>query len=98
MSAGNSLTMSAPKISACICSHISFFAPPPIETSEVMLQPAAVKFNDVYAQLAQLGLATGHKPKATALVARMKSQIAQIVASVPKRLSRPWLESRGLDQ
>jgi iron complex transport system substrate-binding protein len=51
----------------------------------VMLQPAAAKFNDVYTQLAQLGVATGHKPKATALVARMKSQIAQIVASVPKR-------------
>jgi iron complex transport system substrate-binding protein len=51
----------------------------------VMLQPAAVKFNDVYTQLAQLGVATGHKPKARALVARMKRQIAQIIASVPRR-------------
>jgi iron complex transport system substrate-binding protein len=51
----------------------------------VMLEPAAVKLSDVYAEINQLGLATGHIPKAKALVTRMKSQIAQIVASVPKR-------------
>ena len=51
----------------------------------VMLEPAATKLRDVYAQINVLGLATGHKAKAKAVVARMKSQIAQIVASVPKR-------------
>jgi iron complex transport system substrate-binding protein len=51
----------------------------------VMLEPAATKLADVYAQLNQLGLATGHRPKATAVVTRMKAQIAQIVASVPTR-------------
>jgi len=51
----------------------------------VMLQPAALKLNDVYAQISLLGLATGHKPKAKEVVAGMKSQIEQIVASVPKR-------------
>ena len=51
----------------------------------VMLEPAAVKLADVYAEISQLGLATGHTAKAKAVVTRMKSQIAQIVASVPKR-------------
>jgi iron complex transport system substrate-binding protein len=51
----------------------------------VLLEPAAVKLADVYTQINLLGLATGHAPKAKALVARMKSQIAAIVASVPKR-------------
>jgi iron complex transport system substrate-binding protein len=51
----------------------------------VMLEPAAIKLADVYTQINLLGLATGHAPKAKALVARMKSQIAAIVASVPKR-------------
>jgi iron complex transport system substrate-binding protein len=51
----------------------------------VMLEPAANKLTDVYAQINQLGLATGHRPKAAAVVTRMKDQIAQIVASVPKR-------------
>jgi iron complex transport system substrate-binding protein len=51
----------------------------------VLLEPAATKLADVYAQINLLGLATGHKPKAKAVVAGMKSQIAAIVASVPKR-------------
>jgi iron complex transport system substrate-binding protein len=55
----------------------------------VMLEPAATKLSDVYTQINQLGLATGHKPKAAALVAKMKSQIAQIVARVPKSGTPP---------
>jgi iron complex transport system substrate-binding protein len=51
----------------------------------VLLEPAAVKLADVYAQINLLGLATGHVPKAKALVAKMKSQIAAIIANVPKR-------------
>jgi iron complex transport system substrate-binding protein len=50
-----------------------------------MMLPAATKLSDVYAQINQLGLATGHRPKAQALAKRMKEQIAQIVAGVPKR-------------
>ena len=50
-----------------------------------MTLPAATKLSDVYAQINLLGLATGHRPKAQAVVKRMKEQIAQIVASVPKR-------------
>jgi iron complex transport system substrate-binding protein len=51
----------------------------------VMLEPAAVKFADVYAQINQLALATGHTPKGKAVVAQMKSRVAAIIASVPKR-------------
>jgi len=51
----------------------------------VMLLPAAAKLSDAYAQINLLGLATGHRPKAQAVVKRMKAQIAEIVAGVPKR-------------
>jgi iron complex transport system substrate-binding protein len=51
----------------------------------VLLEPAAIKLNDVYAQINQLALATGHAPKGKAVVAKMKSRIAAIVATVPKR-------------
>lgn len=51
----------------------------------VMLLPAAAKLSDAYAQINLLGQATGHRPKAQAVVKRMKAQIAEIVASVPKR-------------
>jgi iron complex transport system substrate-binding protein len=51
----------------------------------VLLEPAAAKLVDVYAQIAQLGLATGHAQKAGAVVAKMKTRIAAIVATVPKR-------------
>jgi iron complex transport system substrate-binding protein len=50
----------------------------------VILQGTATSLNDAYAQIAQLGTATGRTAGAAALVARMKSQIASIVASVPK--------------
>jgi iron complex transport system substrate-binding protein len=51
----------------------------------VLLEPAAVKLADVYTQINQLALATGHGPKAKAVVAKMRSRIAAIVATVPKR-------------
>jgi iron complex transport system substrate-binding protein len=51
----------------------------------VMLEPAAAKLSDVYAQINVLGVATGHTAKAKAVVAKMKTRIAQIVASVPPR-------------
>jgi iron complex transport system substrate-binding protein len=51
----------------------------------VLLQPFAVSFKDAYAQMLQLGKVTGHLAEAKALVARMKSRIAKLVASVPKK-------------
>jgi iron complex transport system substrate-binding protein len=50
----------------------------------VILQGTAASLTDAYAQITQLGTATGKTAGAAALVARMKSQIASIVASVPK--------------
>jgi iron complex transport system substrate-binding protein len=47
--------------------------------------PAAVEFEDTYAQLEQLGAATGHVAEAAGLVARMQSDIAALAAEVPKR-------------
>lgn len=54
----------------------------------VLLEPAAGKLADTYAQLEQLGTATGHAAQAATVVSRMRSQIASIVASVPKPTSR----------
>jgi iron complex transport system substrate-binding protein len=51
----------------------------------VLLQPFAVTFKDAYAQIVQLGKVTGHVKEATALVRRMKSRIAKLVASAPKK-------------
>ncbi|HEX3454245.1 MAG TPA: ABC transporter substrate-binding protein [Gaiellaceae bacterium] len=50
----------------------------------VLLQPFAVTFKDAYAQMLQLGKVTGHVKEANALVARMKTRIAKIVAAAPK--------------
>jgi iron complex transport system substrate-binding protein len=47
-------------------------------------QPAAVGLRDVYQEIAQLGRATGHETQARQLVASMRSQIAAIVAAVPR--------------
>lgn len=51
----------------------------------VLVQPAATDLAQVYAEITQLGVATGHRPKAGKLVASMKSRIAAIVASLPAR-------------
>lgn len=45
---------------------------------------AAMTFDDIYAQIEQLGAATGHADEAAALVATMRASIEQAVASVPK--------------
>ena len=50
----------------------------------VLVQPSAKTFADAYAQIRQLGAATGHRRGAAALIARMKKRIAALVASVPK--------------
>jgi iron complex transport system substrate-binding protein len=51
----------------------------------VILQGTAGSLSAAYAQIAALGAATGNGVEAAAVVARMKQQIAAIVASVPKR-------------
>ena len=49
---------------------------------------AAMSFDDIYAQIEQLGAATGHVDEAAALVANMRAAIEQAVASVPQ-LAKP---------
>jgi iron complex transport system substrate-binding protein len=46
-------------------------------------QPAAKTLDDTYAQLDQLGRATGHVPEATKLAATMRAEIAKIAAAKP---------------
>ena len=46
-------------------------------------QPAAKTLDDTYAQLDQLGRATGHLPEATQLAATMRAEIAKIAAAKP---------------
>jgi len=49
----------------------------------VLVQPAATNLDEAYAEIEALGLATGHEPAAKAVVKRMRSRIAELVASVP---------------
>ncbi|MFT7647343.1 MAG: iron complex transport system substrate-binding protein [Candidatus Poriferisodalaceae bacterium] len=49
----------------------------------VLVQGAAVVFDDVYAQIAELGALTGQVDGAADLVASMRSDIEEIVASIP---------------
>lgn len=49
----------------------------------VWVGPAAVSFDDVYAQIEQLGAATGHVGEAAELVGQMQTDIAAAVAAVP---------------
>src|SRR5260370_909345 len=51
----------------------------------VLLLPAAARLTDVYAQLDELGRATGRLGQAEAEGRSIRSQIARIAASVPKR-------------
>ena len=48
-------------------------------------QPAARTLDDTYAQLDQLGRATGHLPEATRLAATMRAEIAKVTATKPSR-------------
>ena len=51
----------------------------------VLLQPAATNLAGAYAEIAQLGVITGHKREAAGVVARMKKVVAKTVKAVPKR-------------
>jgi iron complex transport system substrate-binding protein len=47
----------------------------------VLLQPAATNLDEAYAEIEELGLATGHEPGAKAVLTRMRDRIAELVAS-----------------
>ena len=49
-----------------------------------LIEPAAKDLNGTYAQLRELGTATGRGPAADAVVSRMRSDVASIVASVSR--------------
>jgi iron complex transport system substrate-binding protein len=51
----------------------------------VLLQPAAKDLAGAYAEIRQLGGVTGHRKAASALVTRMKKQIARAVGAAPRR-------------
>jgi iron complex transport system substrate-binding protein len=51
----------------------------------VVVDPAAKTLADAYSQITQLGTATGHPEDAAQVVTTMKTQIGQLVASVPHR-------------
>ena len=59
-------------------------------------QPAAKVLDDTYAQISQLGQATGHQAEATQLVATMRDQIQQLAAA--KRPERPLTYYHELDK
>jgi iron complex transport system substrate-binding protein len=50
----------------------------------VLLEPSATHVGGAYAQMTQIGRATGHAGAAQRLVARMKRNISQAVAATPK--------------
>ena len=56
---------------------------------EVLNISAAVTLDDTYAQLAELGVATGHEDEAADLVAQMRRDIEGLAASVPEREVAP---------
>ena len=51
----------------------------------VLIQSTAKDLRGAYAQIRRLGVVTGHRKRANALVKRMKAQIKRAVASAPKR-------------
>jgi iron complex transport system substrate-binding protein len=51
----------------------------------VLLDPAAANLAGAYAQIRQLGAATGHRKAAGALVTKIRKRVASLVASVPKK-------------
>jgi iron complex transport system substrate-binding protein len=49
-----------------------------------LIQAAAKNLDDTYAQIRQLGVATGHAAEATSLANTIRSDVTGIVASIPK--------------
>src|SRR6266511_866830 len=63
----------------------------------VLLEPAAANLHGVYAELTQIGRATGHRPGARNAVVKLRRQVAAIVRSVPKP-KQPLSVYHELDQ
>lgn len=63
----------------------------------VLFQPVVSTLDDSYAQIDQLGAATGHVGDAAELVAEMQSEIDDLIASVPE-LEAPLTYYHELDQ
>jgi iron complex transport system substrate-binding protein len=63
----------------------------------LVLQPAAANLDETYAQIEQLGTATGNPDGARDVVARMRRQIEEIVAGAPD-FSEPPTYYHELDQ
>jgi iron complex transport system substrate-binding protein len=55
----------------------------------VVVQPAAEKLKDSYAQIRALGKATGHRAQADRVIDKMKSNIDKLKADVPDRSRKP---------
>lgn len=53
-----------------------------------IMEPAAANLRDVYAQIEELGTATGHERDAIRVVSKMRTDIARITASVPEPTDR----------
>ena len=54
-----------------------------------LLQPAAMTLDDTYAEIEELGELTGHVTEADAVVEKMRSEIAELQASLPDLGSAP---------
>src|SRR4051794_19744925 len=63
---------------------------------QVLVDPPAQNLDAAYAQLEQLGRATGHDDEARRVVSRMRARIAAITRSLPKR-GRPLSVYHELD-
>jgi iron complex transport system substrate-binding protein len=63
----------------------------------VVVDPPAKTLDDAYSQLTQLGTATGHPDAAAQAVSSMRTQIGQLVGSVPHR-AKPATYYYELDQ
>ena len=63
----------------------------------VLIEPAAKDLNGAYAEIQQLGMATGHEANANSVVQKMRSDVATVVASVRKP-PRPLSVYHELDE
>jgi iron complex transport system substrate-binding protein len=57
--------------------------------AEVLVQDAAATLEDTYDQVAELAVVTGHEDEGAELVAEMRADIDELVASVPDRDAAP---------
>lgn len=56
---------------------------------DVLYLDAPTQLEEVYEQIRDIGIATGHEDEAADLVAEMQAEIAELVARVPEREERP---------